>query len=286
MPGRRSPAARSRRLRMAVVAGALPLLVACAPGSAAPASPGPPDTPEVTVVQMNLCDSGIAGCYTGRAVEAAADLVRTEMPDAVTLNEVCRAGVERIERALAGAAPGSSTSSSFQPARERDTGAPYRCANGDEYGIGVVSRAPSSVASAGIHPAQDPRDPEERAWLCLDTTTAGGPLGVCTSHLAYTDRAVTRAQCGYLFDTVVAGLRSRADAGPVVVGADLNLGAADDPDLRSCLPPGSAPAADDGVQHVVVIPAAAAARTRVIDLGGTTDHPALLVTVRPEAGSA
>ncbi|ALE85825.1 endonuclease/exonuclease/phosphatase family protein [Pseudonocardia sp. HH130629-09] len=279
MPDLRSAPVRSRRWRAAVVAGVLPVLAACASGAAR--EPAPLEPPTVTVIQMNLCNSGIAGCWTGQAVAAAAEVLRREVPDAVTLNEVCRADVAELERVLAGSTPGAASSSSFQPARDRDTGSPYRCANGDEYGIGVVSRAPSTVASAGIHPVQDPRDPEERAWLCLDTATAGGPVGVCTSHLAYTDRAVTRAQCAHLFGIVVAGLRARDDAGPVVVGADLNLGSAGDPDLAACVPEGSVPAADDGVQHVVVTPAASAADARVIDLRRTTDHPALLVVLRP-----
>ncbi|MEJ8278799.1 endonuclease/exonuclease/phosphatase family protein [Pseudonocardia spirodelae] len=281
MPGRGRDPATAQPVGRRVVAGALlaVALVACAPGPAEPAAGGAPAEPaSVRILQANLCNSGIAGCYTGRSVEAAARVLRADPPDAVTLNEVCRADVVALQRAL-----GAGATSAFQPARDRATGGPYRCADGDEYGIGVLARSSSSVVSTGIHPTQDPDDPEERAWLCLDTATAGGPLGVCTSHLAYTDRAVTLAQCRYLFGTVVTGLRDRRDAGPVVVGADLNLGSADDPGLRSCVPAGAVPAAEDGVQHVVVIPSVAAARSRTVDLGGTTDHPALLVTVRPSA---
>lgn len=79
----------------------------------------------------------------------------------------------------------------------------------------MVSQTPSRTASAGTHPSQDPRDPEERRWLCLDTG-AGDPITVCTSHLAYTDRAIALAQCRYLFDVVIADLRARDDAAPVV----------------------------------------------------------------------
>ena len=54
--------------------------------------------PSLRVLQLNLCDSGLAGCYTGRAVRAAAEVVRGERPDVVTLNEVCRDDVSRTAR--------------------------------------------------------------------------------------------------------------------------------------------------------------------------------------------
>lgn len=227
------------------------------------------------LLQMNLCNSGIAGCFSGRSVAEAAAVIRTGTPDVVTLNEVCRDDVAELERALAEAA-GTTTSSRFQPARDRRTGRPYFCRDGGEFGIGVVSRTRSRTASSGIHPSQDPRDPEERSWLCLDTG-AGDPVTVCTSHLAYTDRAIALAQCRYLFDVVIAGLRARDGAGPVVVGADLNLG----PDLRSCVSGNAVTGSDDGRQHVVTTSGLAATGSRSIDLRGSTDHPALLVTLAP-----
>ena len=149
----------------------------------------------------------------------------------------------------------------------------------------MVSRwptVPGSVADRGIYPAQDREDPEERAWLCLDVApTAEGPSGgvaVCTTHLAYTKREVARAQCGHLFGTVVAGLRARDGASPLVVGGDLNLGSGADPDLKACLPPGSALVDDGEAQHVIGTPEFAVDTFRTIALR-ETDHPALLVTL-------
>lgn len=255
---------------------ALVVLAGCAP------APGEPDAPTrpVRLLQMNLCNSGIAECFTGRAVAGAAAVIRAEVPDVVTLNEVCRDDVAVLERALADTVPGATASSQFQPARDRRTGGPYACRDGGRFGIGVVSQTRSVTASAGIHPSQDPGDPEERAWLCLDTG-AGDPITVCTSHLAYTDREIALAQCRYLFDTVIAGLRARDGAGPVVVGADLNLGPRSDPDLRSCLPDGAVVVGGDGRQHVVTLPGPVASRSRSIGMRGSTDHPALLVTLDP-----
>jgi hypothetical protein len=53
-------------------------------------------------MQMNLCLSGLAGCYgrIGRpaVVREAVDRIRDTQPDAVTFNEACRRDTERIAR--------------------------------------------------------------------------------------------------------------------------------------------------------------------------------------------
>lgn len=224
------------------------------------------------VLQLNLCSSGIAGCYTGRSTEVAAALLRAETPDLVTLNEVCSDDVPELERALAEALPDAEVASAFQPARNRDTGEPYRCRNGEQYGIGVVSRWPATARDGGIYPAQDPEDPEERAWLCLDAA-ATPALAVCTTHLAYTVREVTRAQCADLFGRLLAPRPA------VVLGADLNLGPGDSPDLLSCVPEGWARTGDGGQQHVMATPGYTITDARTVDLDGSTDHPGLLVTL-------
>ena len=60
--------------------------------------------PAYTLVQMNLCLSGRAGCFPRveypRGVEAAADLIRDSGAAAVTLSEVCRADVEEMAAEL------------------------------------------------------------------------------------------------------------------------------------------------------------------------------------------
>jgi Endonuclease/Exonuclease/phosphatase family len=246
---------------------------------------GAPFAP-VRVLQMNLCSSGIAACYSGRSVAAAAAVIRAETPDLVTLNEVCQDDVSILQRALADAVAGGAAVSAFQPARDRRTGEAYRCRNGQQYGIGVVSRWPSvpgTPPGAGIYPTQDREDPEERAWLCLEVA-ATPAVAVCTTHLAYTKRAVAAAQCRYLFDTVIAGMRARDGAAPLVLAGDLNLGSGENPDLKACLPAGSALVDDGGEQHVVATSEFVVESSRTIDLRGTTDHPGLLVTLTARAG--
>jgi endonuclease/exonuclease/phosphatase family metal-dependent hydrolase len=292
-----------RALRVRVLIGLVAALIAvaaCAPapaatapppaagsGQPAPATPTPaPEPPApVRVLQLNLCSSGIAGCFTGRgrSTERAAAVIRAEKPDLVTLNEACQDDVTALEQALADAAPDAAVVSAFQPARDGRTGEPYRCRNGRQYGIGLLSRWPSvpgSAVNGGIYPAQDQEDPEERAWLCLDAAS-DPPVAVCTTHLAYTKREVAGAQCRYLFDTVIAEIRARDGAAPVVLGGDLNLGSGDDPDLKACLPPNSALVDDGGQQHVIATPEYVVDAHETIDLGDTTDHPGLLVTLGP-----
>jgi endonuclease/exonuclease/phosphatase family metal-dependent hydrolase len=174
--------------------------------------------------------------------------------------------------------------SAFQSARDRRTGDAYRCRNGQQYGIGLISRWPSVPgvsAEGGIYPTQDSEDPEERAWLCLNVA-ATPAMTVCTTHLAYTKRAVAAAQCRYLFGTVIAQTTERDAAAPMLLGGDLNLGSGS-PELRSCIPAGSALADDGGEQHVVATPGFALTNVQLIDLRGSTDHPGLLVTLTPQA---
>ena len=55
-----------------------------------------------TLMQMNLCLSGLAGCYGKAAypavVEEAVARIREARPDAVTVNEACRSDVAQIAR--------------------------------------------------------------------------------------------------------------------------------------------------------------------------------------------
>ena len=239
------------------------------------------------VLQLNLCNSGLAGCFTGRAVDRAAAVIRAEEPDVVTLNEVCEGDVPVLERALADSGPGGATLSAFRAAGDRRTGGAVRCRNGQRYGIGIVARlradgrtgTPQSTLG-GIFPMQDVDQPEQRAWLCLNPGTA---FTACTTHLASSSPAVARAQCGYLLRWAVPAAHLGTAA--VVLGGDLNLRFGGVPDGESCIPAGSRRVDDDGVQNVVTTSAFAIAARRFVDMDGTTDHPGLLVDLRA-AGSS
>ena len=61
-----------------------------------------PGSSTYTLLQMNLCLSGFAGCYRKVAYPAGVDeavaRILDARPDAVTLNETCRRDVARIAR--------------------------------------------------------------------------------------------------------------------------------------------------------------------------------------------
>ena len=248
---------------------------------------GGPARAEFRVLQLNLCNSGIAGCYTGRSVDQAAAVIRVNRPDVVTLNEICREDVQGLYQGLQGVYGGDLTWA-FQAAADRRTGGDFHCRNGQPYGIGLLVRLASPdrgyTTVAGIYPSQDPGDPEERAWLCA---RVDGSLLVCTTHLASTSALVAVDQCHFLFDTAVPWARGPERAAPAVVAGDFNLGTgvfnlvhAGAGDVRACLPAGYVRADDGAVQQVLASSGFTIGASDLIDMHGTTDHPGLLVTLR------
>ena len=104
-------------------------------------------------LQLNLCDSGFAGCYrNGDAVLEGGDLVARLAPDVVTANEVCLNDVrDQLAPSLAQAWPDDWTYYVFVPAVDRRTNEPYLCQNGYEYGNVVIGRVPVG-SYRGIRP--------------------------------------------------------------------------------------------------------------------------------------
>ncbi|GIF75092.1 endonuclease/exonuclease/phosphatase family protein [Asanoa siamensis] len=235
----------------------------------------PPDR-AVRLLQLNLCASGQAGCYTGRSIDEAARVIRDTRPDVVTLNEICAGDVETLGAVLAGVHGGAVTSG-FRAAPDRPSGGPTRCGrNGQEYGIGLVARQPTSAYEVvgGRYPMQDPVDPEERVWLCLLA-----PVDVCTTHLAGFDPQAALHQCQHLFGVTLPALHRRSGYRPTIVAGDLNLRYGAPPDLRDCMPAGYRWLGDGGLQHVLATTDLAVPSMRGVDLARSTDHPGLLVTV-------
>jgi endonuclease/exonuclease/phosphatase family metal-dependent hydrolase len=236
---------------------------------------------QVDVLQMNLCNSGIAGCYTGRSVAAAAEVIRDRAPDVVALNEICENDVGALRPAMVAAHPGEVVVSAFQPAYDRRTASDFRCINGHRYGVGLVVRAPEPnqrhETYGGLYPNQDPVDPEERAWLCVN---AAASFYACTTHLAYTSDVLALAQCRHLMGTAIPAAHEADGYLPTVVAGDLNLAAGGgSPDVLSCLPAGYRAENDGGVQHVVATIDLTVRSNSLIEMGDATDHPSLLVTL-------
>jgi hypothetical protein len=153
-----------------------------------------------------------------------------------------------------------------------------RCRNGQPYGIGLLARVPPPYQAyrthGDVYPIQDTGDPEQRVWLCVHALAA---FYACTTHLASTSTAIALAQCRYLLNTAIPGLRTQVSRDPMVLGGDLNLRAHGASAASSCLPPGYRHADDGGTQHIVSTVDLTVRSSRSISMRSATDHPGLLV---------
>jgi endonuclease/exonuclease/phosphatase family metal-dependent hydrolase len=210
----------------------------------------------------------------------AAALIRALRPDVVTLNEVCREDVSVLERAMSAAHRSTTVASTFKPAADRRNDGPTRCLNGQQFGDGVLALVPGAApgyrTSSGIYPVQDPTDPEERVWLCIELASR---FSACTTHTASTSTAIALAQCRYFLNSVVPRMRRQGGDEPVILGADLNLPAGHSPSPQACLPHGYQREDDGARQDVVTSPGAVVRSRTLVDMRSTTDHPELLVEV-------
>ena len=264
----RPRADRSRSLLLVAAGCALVLaLSGCGRSSGAPAAAAPTASSTYTLLQMNLCLSGLSGCYGKVAypavVEEAVALIREARPDAVTLNETCRSDVARIARR---------TGYHLRFTRVIYRGERLRCVRPGGRGLfgdavlteAVIESTESQdfAAQAGI---------ERRRWLCV-TTRVG--VDVCTAHLntrSTVEIAGNDAQCVEL----AALLARRAAARTVSFGGDVNR-------RGSCAPKGLWTRSDAsarqaaGLQHVYGSRALRSPSAEVMP-ATHTDHDVLLV---------
>jgi hypothetical protein len=239
---------------------------------------------------MNLCNSGRArDCYTrGRAVTEAAGKISAYRPDVVTLNEVCQKDVlDTLLTAMRQAHPGAPVVAAFEPAWSPSRHAAFPCNNGQPFGDGVIVSLPAVAAShlavgGGTYPSdmQFAPDDEDRGWVCIAVT---GVLYACTSHLVANHSDLAARQCHELMDARIPGFVAAHGPAPVVMGADLNL---TDADAQACVPPGYYRERDPSVeplQHFMVSDELTFGGVADLGMDRTTDHPALLLTLRPTA---
>jgi hypothetical protein len=223
----------------------------------------------VTVLQMNLCDSGRARCYrqlnNGRSVDEAISLVEElHQPTVITLDEVCGGDPTRIARSVPG------YTSAFLPTDGTCVGRN----SGQPYGIGLLVRMNQGLPRQLLSGPYSPRNQESseiRARDCVEYA----PFDVCVTHLSTVGSVAVR-QCAELMADAV-GYDARK---PTIVAGDLNLAFGRSPDVRSCLPKGFLQRDDGDVQHVIV-----SMRRFEFDSAAAlsmahTDHPALLVRLR------
>jgi hypothetical protein len=233
------------------------------------------------VLQMNLCNSGLAGCYDGgRSVPEAATVIQNSAPDVVTLNEICQNDVVQLSSTLASVYSGSTVVWAFKAATDRRTNAPYKCKNGQDYGIGLIAHIPGTYLghqiSSGIYASQDTTSAEERAWLCIHAT---GSFYACTTHLASTSGTVALNQCKDLMNNIIPSVRSAGGGyAPTVVGGDLNMKFNGSPNVQNCVPAGYFRKGDGDVQHVMATTDLAFSSSRTIAMVHT-DHDGWFVAL-------
>jgi len=206
---------RLRRHRSLVAAGcAVALALASCGGSESGGARAQGGGDSYTLLQMNLCLSGLADCdRTARypaVVEEAVQQIRAARPDAVTFNEACEGDVARIARRT-----GYHTRFSEVPYQGKLLG----CVNPGGRGLfgdAVLTRA--AIEGTDNHSFKAQAGLEQRRWLCV-TTSAG--VDVCTAHLntrAADEIAGNEAQC----DELAPILARRAAARAVIFGGDVN----------------------------------------------------------------
>jgi hypothetical protein len=238
---------RVRRLVCAVLTAAAVLLASSVPAVPARAAK------TFVVLQMNLCNSGMStpGCYSfGRAVDEAVQKIHRYPPDLVTLQEICRDdlyatdGWGKLAQAMADLYGPQNVTVDFQPAWNRYTESPYRCVNGEMFGVGMIHRGTARHPHSGWYRSQDNSD-EWRAWAC--TTVIYGRLTGCSTHLS-TNPDVAYQQCLEL-KSILASPWVEPE---VIVAGDFNLIA--EPGrpyhVDDCAAAGYERRGDNALQHV------------------------------------
>jgi hypothetical protein len=248
--------------------------------SSVPALPARAAT-TVVLLQMNLCNSGMASCYSsGRSVEEAVAKIHQHRPALVTLQEICRddvyakgGGWGPLAQAMADLYGGDRIAVDFVPAMNRRTGEGYRCHNGEQFGLAILHHGNGREVRSGWYTAQD-RSPEVRAWTCA--TVLKGRLTACTTHLSIRPDIALR-QCRELM-SILAAPRMPAR---VIVSGDLNL--VDAPggpnDVGGCVPPAYDRRGDNALQHVLFTRNIRWVQGAVEGMRWT-DHPLLSQTLR------
>lgn len=222
----------------------------------------------ITVLQLNICHGGMAGCYRGDAVLAkAAEVIRSSKPLVLSVNEACAGDIDRLRPAM------GSARALFVAARNLD-GTPTLCGDGDQYGniIMVASRIAGTTEETGTYTAQYRAADghlELRSWACLPAAE----LSACTTHLSSDHAPTALAQCQDIMRRAAGYPR------PTIIAGDFNLKDQGSPSMRDCDPPGFSRRGDGGVQYLYASDDLTFATTTPIDMTGTTDHPGLLATL-------
>ncbi|MFI7482490.1 hypothetical protein ACH9EU_08725 [Kocuria sp. M1R5S2] len=233
---------------------------------------------DYSLLQLNLCLSGLAGCYPDTeypaVVEEAITTIQEQAPDAVTVNEACSGDIARIAEA---------TGYDYRFAVVNYRGGPLPCTDpqGREvFGNAVLTATEITASEEAAFETQ--LGSEERRWLCVETAEA---VRACTAHLSVAgsdaQAATNDAQCAEL--TAILGRAGQEQA--TVFGGDVNR-------QDSCAPAGAWTATDQaaaqapGIQHAYGSRGwLLAPETEIVPMT-YTDHDGLLVEARLRTAGA
>ena len=261
-----------RRVRLGVklLAAGCALVLVLTGCSSSSDTPAAASGSTYTLMQMNLCLSGLGGCYRKVAYPAvlneAVARIRGAHPDAVTFSEACSGDIARIARR---------TGYGLRFSKVIYLGRPLSCiqpSGRGVYGDAVLTRA--AIESTDSHAFNAQEGIERRRWLCVNTRL---PVEVCTAHLntrLSDEVAGNDAQCAELR----ALLARRAAGRTLIFGGDVNR-------RGSCAPAGFWTRTDSsahqaaGLQQVY---GTGALRSPSVDVvpATHTDHDVLLVRAR------
>jgi endonuclease/exonuclease/phosphatase family metal-dependent hydrolase len=221
-----------------------------------------------SLLQMNLCLSGLAPCLEyPEVVREAITAIRGHMPDAVTLNEVCSRDVAHI-------AQGTGYHRRFATVLYGGRPLPCRAPSGrGVFGNALLTAAEIAATVDRPFSAQS-IDPEQRRWLCVTTAQR---VTVCTTHLSSPSevRSAVLRQCAEVTELLAV----RARRGPTIAAGDMNK-------LGSCAPAGmwmhtdGESAQKPGVQHAYGSASHLRAATSESLPATNTDHDFLYVRAR------
>jgi endonuclease/exonuclease/phosphatase family metal-dependent hydrolase len=250
------------------------LLLAASGCGRSPRATAPPAAGSTyTLMQMNLCLSGLAGCYPKAAYPAVVDeavaRIREARPDAVTVNEACQGDVARIARR---------TGYHLRFSSVIYRGKRLRCVRPGGRGLfGDAVLTEAAIDSTDNEDFEAQSGIERRRWLCVTTRVR---VDVCTAHLntrSAVEAAGNDAQCAEL----AALLARRAAARTVTFGGDVNRRRSCAPDRFWTRTDGSAGQAS-GLQHVYGSDALRSPSEAVVP-AAHSDHDLLLVRARHAA---
>ncbi len=169
----------------------------------------------LSLLQMNLCLSGVAGCFGDtnypRVVEDAIGVITARKPDAVTFNEACSGDIARIAHATGYHVRFAAVLLPDRPLRCVDPG------GRGVFGNAVIAQRPIHGSAGRAFDAQ--AGSEERRWICVETVRQ---VDVCTAHLSTRDSPVARAANDGQCAEFAAVLVSRGEQGPVLAAGDFN----------------------------------------------------------------